>query len=154
MKLAGVHLSGQWLNHAIGGLAKEGRPAQYGCGPPRAADQCGAESIGLLELTRFGKGTSWPELGRSYRDPAGGAIVVVLTEPISPGVLRCAGVPMIPGRALPCSYRTGTRVWTALQPGLRYRDPTSGLEVRCLCGGNGRLTYEHRELVPTREPGR
>jgi hypothetical protein len=42
---------------------------------------------------------------------------------------------------LPCGYRSRARVIMALRPGRLYREPASGLEVRCLRAGHGRLTY-------------
>jgi hypothetical protein len=54
---------------------------------------------------------------------------------------------MVRGRSLPCSYHSGTGIGAALRPGRRYRDPTSGLEVRCLRAGNGHLTYAGQALI-------
>ena len=90
----------------------------------------------------------WPVVGQPYRDPASGAVVLVLNTPRWPGVLRCDGVTMLPGRPLPCSYHSGTGFGAPLRPGRRYRDPASGLEVRCLRGGNGCLTYSQWPLIP------
>ncbi|HUC21916.1 MAG TPA: hypothetical protein VMA73_04360 [Streptosporangiaceae bacterium] len=89
----------------------------------------------------------WPEPGQSYRDPVGGVVVVVLTPPRWPGVLRCGGVAMMPARPLPCSYHSRNSLGKALRPGQRYRDSASGLEVRCVRGGNGRLTYVGQPLT-------
>jgi hypothetical protein len=88
----------------------------------------------------------WLEPGRSYRDPVGGAVVLVLTAPELPGVLRCNGVPMVPGRPLACSDHSGICAGTYLRPGRRYRDVASGLELRCLRGGYGYLTFAQRVL--------
>jgi hypothetical protein len=87
------------------------------------------------------------EPGVSFRDPAGGAVVLVLAAPVSLGMLRCNGMAMVPSRPLPCSYHSGARAGTYLQPGRRYRDIASGLEVRCLRGGYGHLTFAHRLLA-------
>jgi hypothetical protein len=84
--------------------------------------------------------------GWSYRDPVGGAVVLVLTAPELPGQLRCNGVAMVPSRPLPCSYHSGMRAAAYLRPGWRYRDTHSGLEVRCLRSGCGYLTYGQRTL--------
>jgi hypothetical protein len=99
------------------------------------------------QLTHWaGNEAGWPEPGRAYRDPAGGAVVLVLTPPRWPGVLRCCGVPMVEGRLLPCGYHSRAAFGAALQPGRRYRDPASGLEVRCLRVGRGHLTYAGQPL--------
>ena len=71
----------------------------------------------------------WPERGESYRDPVGGAVVLVLASTDRTGVLRCNGVAMIRSRPLPCSYRSARTTATELRPGLRYRDAVSCLEV-------------------------
>jgi hypothetical protein len=84
--------------------------------------------------------------GRSYRDPVGGAVVLVLAPPEWPGVLRCNGVAMVPSRPLPCSYHSGICAGTYLRPGWRYRDDASGLEVRCLRAGYGHLAFDQRTL--------
>ena len=89
----------------------------------------------------------WPEPGQSYRDPVGGAVVLVLTAPRWTGVLRCDGVTMLSARPLPCSYHSRSGFGKSLRPGQRYRDPLSSLEVRCLRGGNGRLAYAGQTLV-------
>ena len=89
----------------------------------------------------------WPEPGESYRDPVSGAVVLILKAPTWPGVLCCNGVAMVPGKPLPCSYHSGRRIGADLRPGVRYRDVASGLEVRCLRGGNGYLSFEQRKLA-------
>jgi hypothetical protein len=96
-----------------------------------------------------GHGVGWPEPGQTYRDPAGGAVVLVLMAPRWPGVLRCGGAPMVTSRPLPCGYHSRTRIGfsTTLWPGRRYRDPASGLEVRCMRAGSGRLTYAGQPLT-------
>jgi hypothetical protein len=99
-------------------------------------------------LTQWaGNGVAGPEPGQSCRDPVGGAVLLVLTAPRWPGVLRCNGVTMVLGRPLSCSYHSRTGISAALRPGRRYRDPASGLEVCCLRGGNGRLTYARASLI-------
>jgi hypothetical protein len=106
--------------------------------------------MAVAELTHWaGNGAGWPEPGQTYRDPAGGAVVLVLTAPQWPGVLRCGGMPMVAAPPLPCGYHSRIRIGfsTALRPGRRYRDPLSGLEVRCLRGGNGHLTYTGHALA-------
>jgi hypothetical protein len=90
---------------------------------------------------------SSPSPGESYRDPVSGAVVLILKAPEWPGVLRCNGVAMVPGRPLPCGYRSGRSISADLRPGSRYRDEVSGLEVRCLRGGNGYLSFERRKLA-------
>jgi hypothetical protein len=90
---------------------------------------------------------NWLESGEFYRDPIGGAVVLVLRAPAEPGVLRCNGVEMIRSRPLPCGYRSARVNATYLRPGLRYRDGASGLEVRCLRGGYGYLSFRRRPLV-------
>jgi hypothetical protein len=92
-------------------------------------------------------GAAWPEPGQIYRDPAGDAVVMVLAAPTWPGVLRCGGVPMVAAPPLPCGYHSHPGFSTALRPGRRYRDPASGLEVRCLRAGRVPLTYAGRALV-------
>jgi hypothetical protein len=104
----------------------------------------------MTQQTPVGADLYWPEPGRSYRDPVGGALILILTPPHSPGTLRCNGIPMVPSRPLPCSYHSGRYAGTYLQPGRRYRDDTSGLEVRCLRGGYGYLTYAQRPLASIR----
>jgi hypothetical protein len=97
----------------------------------------------MTQQTPVGTDLHWPEPGWSYRDPVGGALILVLTAPQSPGVLRCNGIEMVPSRPLPCSYHTGRYAGT-------YLDDTSGLEVRCLRGGYGHLTYAQRTLASVR----
>ena len=92
-------------------------------------------------------GVHWLEPGALYRDPTGGAIVLVLAAPMSLGLLRCNGVAMVPSKPLPCSYRSGTSRGTHLRAGRRYRDILSGLEVRCLRSGYGYLTFANRILA-------
>jgi hypothetical protein len=91
-------------------------------------------------IERPGARVGWPEPGQFFRD-LDGAVVLVLASPRWPGVLRCGGVAMVQGRPLPCSYHTGTGIGAVLRPGRRYRDPASGLEVRCLRAGSGHLSY-------------
>jgi hypothetical protein len=76
--------------------------------------------------------------------PADGCVVLVLNAPCSPGVLRHDDRAMVPSRPVRCSYVPDSGA--ALRPGWRYHDPVSGLEVRCLVGGNGCLTYRGRAL--------
>jgi hypothetical protein len=106
----------------------------------------GAGMTAVTPQTRAHTDRHWLEPGRSYRDPVGGALILVLAAPQSPGVLRCNGVAMVPSRPLPCSYHSGICAGTYLRPGRRYRDPASGLEVRCLRGGYGYLTFAQRRL--------
>ena len=104
----------------------------------------------MAEMTNWaGNRACLPEIGQPYRDAASGTVVLVLTRPQCPGVLSYDGVAMLPGRPLPCSYRSHTATGAALRPGHRYCDPVSGLEVRCLRGGNGhRLAYSQWPLIP------
>lgn len=94
-----------------------------------------------------GNGADWPERGNIYRDPVGGAVILVLKAPNWPGALRCGGVQMVASPPLPCGYHSRPGFGAALWPGRRYRDLASGLEVRCLCAGRGRLTYAGRALI-------
>jgi hypothetical protein len=100
------------------------------------------------ELSHRGaRGACWPEPGQTFRDPIGGAVVLVLTAPFWPGVLCCSGVPMVTSRPLPCGRHARPRAGTALRPGRRYRDLVSGLEVRCLRAGSGQLTFAGQPLA-------
>jgi hypothetical protein len=100
------------------------------------------------EMTQWDANVAlWPQPGQSYRDPVGGVVVLILSTPLWRGVLRCDGVAMLPGRPLPCSYHSGIGIGGALRPGRRYRDLTSGLEVRCIRGGNGHLTYAGQAII-------
>jgi hypothetical protein len=96
--------------------------------------------MSVAELAPAGN-AAWPEPGQRYCDPGGHTVVLVLTAPRWPGVLHCNGRVMVPARPVPCSYDPGTGTGGALRPGWRYREPSSGLEVRCLCGGDGCLAY-------------
>jgi hypothetical protein len=89
----------------------------------------------------------WPERGQIYRDPIGGAVVLVLAAPSWHGVLRCSGIAMVASRPLPCGYHSRYAFGTALRPGLRYCDVASGLQVRCLRAGAGHLTYAGQPLA-------
>ena len=102
---------------------------------------------------RPGNAASWPAPGQRYRDPVSGAMVLVLTTPRWPGVLRCNGVPMMPARPVPCGYHAQGGTGAALRPGRLYRDADSGLDVRCLRGANGRLSYAGRTLEPVPSAG-
>jgi hypothetical protein len=93
------------------------------------------------------KNAWWPDVGQTYRDPTSGTVVLVITAPRLPGVLRCDGAAMIAARPLPCSYQSRTGITVALRPGWRYSDPLSGLVVRCLRGGHGHLSYAGRALT-------
>jgi hypothetical protein len=95
---------------------------------------------------RAGNEACWPEPGQTYRDPVGGAVLLVLAAPCLPGVLCCGGVPMVDSRPLPCGYHARPRAGTGLLPGRRYCDIVSGLEVRCLRVGPGYLTFAGRPL--------
>lgn len=95
-----------------------------------------------------GNGASWPVPGQRYRDPITGAVILVLTAPRWPGVLRCNGVTMVRARPLPCGYHSEAGSTATLRPGGLYRDADSGLDVRCLRGGSGRLSYAGRTLLP------
>jgi hypothetical protein len=102
------------------------------------------------ELTHSGgQGAAWLEPGQAYREQAGGTVLLILTAPLWPGVLRCNGVPMVAARPFPCGYHSRARIdfGTALRPGRRYRDPVSGLEVRCLRGSSGYLSFSGRALT-------
>jgi hypothetical protein len=104
--------------------------------------------MAVEQLTHWaGNGAGWPEPGQTYRDPGGEAVVLVLTAPRWPGVLRCGGVPMTASWPLPCGYHSRPCIGAALRPGRRYRDPASGLEVRCLRAGYGHLTYAGHALL-------
>lgn len=87
------------------------------------------------------------EPGSRYWDPVGGAVVLVLRAAAFPGLLRCNGMAMVRSGPMPCSYHSGRRAYSYLRPGGRYLDVFSGLEVRCLRGGYGQLTYAHRILA-------
>jgi hypothetical protein len=105
-------------------------------------------AAGLPDWTGNGTGAAgWPEPGQTYVDPAGGVLVLVLTAPRWPGLLRCNGVAMLTAHRLPCGYHARPRIRTTLRPGLRYREPASGLEVRCLRAGHGQLTYSGQLLL-------
>jgi hypothetical protein len=106
--------------------------------------------MAVAEVSHWaGNGAGWPEPGQTYQDPAGGAVVLVLTASLWPAVLRCGGVPMVVAQPLPCGYHARARIdlGTVLRPGPRYRDPVSGLEVRCLRSGVGHLTYTGHWLI-------
>jgi hypothetical protein len=62
-------------------------------------------------------------------------------------VLCCNGVAMLTGHPLPCGFHARSRIRTTLRPGLRYREPASGLEVLCLRAGHGQLTYTGQLLL-------
>ena len=62
-------------------------------------------AAGLPDWTGNGTGVAgWPEPGQAYLDPAGGTLILVLTAPRWPGVLRCNGVAMLTARPLPCGF--------------------------------------------------
>jgi hypothetical protein len=85
-----------------------------------------------------------PQPGESFRDPVSGAVILVLTAPRMAARLLCDGVEMVPARPVRCGYQPAAGL--TLLPGRRYSEPASGLEVRCLHGGNGRLSYAGRAL--------
>lgn len=94
-----------------------------------------------------GNRTEWSYVGQTYRDPIRGTVVLVITAPRLPGVLRCDGVAMIAARPLPCTYHSRTGITASLRPGWRYSDPVSGIGVRCLRGGHGHLSYAGQPLI-------
>jgi hypothetical protein len=82
------------------------------------------------------------QAGRTYTDARGQITVAVLVSPRELGTLCCNGEPMVPARPWPCSTPSDMRAGSlALRPGRRYRDPLGRIEVRCLRGGDGRLTF-------------
>jgi hypothetical protein len=106
-------------------------------------------AAGPVPLAAYAAGASWPEPGQIFHDASGSVIVLVLAAPRWPGALRCGGVTMKLSRPVPWGYHTRTHVGTILRPGRRYRDAASGLQVRCLRGGHGNLTYLGQVLLPS-----
>jgi hypothetical protein len=77
--------------------------------------------------------------------------VLVLVTPQEPGVLRYDGAAMVPARPMPCGARVEAPGST-LRAGQRYADSRGRIEVRCLRGGHGELTFEGDILTPVIRP--
>jgi len=70
--------------------------------------------------------------------------VIVLQTGDARTVPECGGLPMVPGRPVPCSD-TGQRAGESQAlAGTIYEDVATGLIVRCTISGPGRLTLEGR----------
>ena len=91
------------------------------------------------------------QAGETYTDAADRITVTVLVTPDEPDLLRFDGEPMVLARPWPCSASGGTQPTgsSALRPGHRYRDPLGRIEVRCLRGGDGQLTFGGSVLTDT-----
>jgi hypothetical protein len=103
------------------------------------------------------------QAGETYTDAGDRITVAVLVTPPEPGILCLDGEPMVPARPWPCSALGNAPPpdSPALRPGQRYRDPLGRIEVRCLRGGDGQLTFGDAVLTPeapangaSRRPGR
>jgi hypothetical protein len=83
-----------------------------------------------------------PRPGAVLRDLTGEIVVLVLEANGADGRLMCDGVPMIAGRPVPCgdSPTSSARASTLLF-GRRYADRLRRIEIRCLRGGNARLSF-------------
>jgi hypothetical protein len=91
--------------------------------------------------------------GETYSDSAGRITVMIMVTPRKPGMLCCDGVPMVPARPSPCSASSDAQPpGSTLRPGQRYRDSLGHIEVRCLRGGHGRLTFAGVVLTPENHP--
>lgn len=97
------------------------------------------------------------EVGRSMR-PAGlypGRVLVSRSNDVRVLVLSGAsqghrldadGLPLVPGAPTPCSLPGNRTACRGLVAGAIYRDNVSGIEVRCLVGGEGTLTVDGRPM--------
>ena len=73
--------------------------------------------------------------------------VVVVRAPASPVTLECGGHPMIPyADAKPAGLTLAEDRALGAQPGKRFADDASGLEVLCTKGGAGSLSIDGREF--------
>jgi hypothetical protein len=82
-----------------------------------------------------------------------GLRVVVLAEPTVRGTLKCDAAALVNCRPVPCSVAGQRRGGEhPNRPGACYADVVSGLELLCVQGGHGELSYGGRPLhaVPMR----
>jgi hypothetical protein len=100
-------------------------------------------ATGMTPMRAAGRGI--PQAGQSFRAADAGIVILVLSAPSVPGTLCCDGAEMVPTRPLRCSYlpQTGAE----LGPGWLLREQVSGLEVRCVRGGSGHISYGGRALT-------
>jgi hypothetical protein len=83
--------------------------------------------------------------GSRWRSVVSAVEVVIVRPPPEPGVLACAGVPMLPhGASSP--PQTAPAPGGESQAGKRYHDAESGLEALCSKGGAGELSFAGRAL--------
>jgi hypothetical protein len=95
------------------------------------------------------RGTTQLRPGQILRDPRGRIVVLVLSAPAMPGRLRCDGAPMVAGAPVPCGAKP-SRAGDRFRAGGRYHDADTGLELRCLRGGPGELTFDGRPIAAVR----
>jgi hypothetical protein len=80
---------------------------------------------------------------------ADGLRVVILAEPTVPGALEYDGLTLANCRPVPCSLSgRPPGVAHVNRSGTCYSDPGSGLELLCVQGGDGELSYQGRALRP------
>jgi hypothetical protein len=81
----------------------------------------------------------------------GGPAVLVIRPPNCRGELRCDDSLMLNRRPPACSQ--AARRAGSIRPGQRLADELSGVVVLCTLAGDGRLTFDGRELVQTAPTG-
>jgi hypothetical protein len=97
------------------------------------------------------EGMTTVQAGETYTDAADRITVTVLVTPEKPDLLRFDGEPMALAPPWPCSASGGAQPTgpPTLRPGHRYRDRLGRIEVRCLRGGDGQLTFGDSVLIDT-----
>ena len=74
--------------------------------------------------------------------------VVVVRSTSAPATLECGGQPMIAhGAAKPAGATPDPAHAAGTQPGKRFADEASGLEVLCTKGGAGSLSIDGRAIA-------
>lgn len=74
----------------------------------------------------------------------GGPSVLVTSTPGGDGLLTCRGEALVPQAPPACSLPA--QASGPIQPGQRFIDPASGLEVVCTRAGHGMLTFAGRPM--------
>lgn len=90
-----------------------------------------------------GERTDLCSTGRTLGVPGGLSVLVTSASAVD-GLLTCGGETLIPQPPPPCSmpvHGSGS-----IQPGQRFTDPASGLEVICTRAGHGVLTFAGRPM--------
>jgi hypothetical protein len=88
-----------------------------------------------------------PKLGDVLRSPVSSARFLVIDPGRAVSMPTIEDVPLVRGRAQPCSAAAEPAGRCELQGGRRYVDAAKGLTLLCVWPGLGSLRYEGRPLA-------